>query len=706
MSGDAPMPRARLRRTLGEYADPSLDDDALAVRIRVDARSWIDRGARLDLQEYLDAIPRLEQRRLPFDAAIDVVVKSRSRTPMPDPEVVESLVEQFPRHQRTIRDAAAISGALWATHHESARPSRRAERPLPQAFGPALKDGEPRYRLVELLDSGATADVYRAIDRHLSETDRPAVVAIKVFLSGRDRPADSGRTAEEAARARSISHPNVVRIYDHDESDQGESYIVQEFVDGGNLHRWRARREGRARARESAAVLLGLARGVQAVHARGLVHLDLKPANVLLTAEGVPKISDFGLASRENVAAGPDGEAGGTAGFMSPERFFGEPGAMAPQADVYSLGGILHWMLTGELPNGDTIEAIAESHRAGRVNDAALERAQRDKLVDRDLAAVCRRALEPAPRDRCQSAADLARDLESWLEREPIRWTRPSATRKLRLFAVRHPALLAMALVLGAAIIASGIAIEVARHYSSVARTEALEARANAELIEAERAWKKRSSRNLDDLIAAFLDVKQTGLAGEVLTSLWMLEWVQGPAVLNKEEDFPKLWSVRTETVEGLLEERRAEGGAESFDALQFEALLAFWRLQNDEYAEAEPLIEHSLGAWRERLDPDDPWLKDLEAIRDCAAVDRHLAEHAGRPLSGPSRERALELERSLRRNYTRLADRDDGAQLRLLIIKRLQKLYAPAALANGAWLEWANEHERHLGLSLRGLPY
>jgi len=695
-----------VRSALDEYADPSLEDDALAVRIRVDARSWIDRGARLDLQEYLDAVPRLEQRRLAFDAAIDVVVKSRSKAPMPDPEVVESLVEQFPHHQRTIRDAAAISGALWATGAASPQPVQRAERSLPQAFGALLKDGEPRYRLVELLDSGATADVYRAIDRHLSETDRPAVVAIKIFVPGLDRSANPARTVEEAARARSISHPNVVKIYDHDETDRGESYIVQEFVDGGTLHQWREHRGGRVSAREAAAVLLSVARGVQAVHARGLVHLDLKPANVLLTADGVPKITDFGLASRENVATDPGGEAGGTAGFMSPEQFFGEPGAMAPQADVYSLGGVLHWMLTGELPNGDTVEAIAQSHRSGRVNDAALRRALRDGRVDRDLVAVCRRALEPALEDRCQSAADLARDLESWLEREPIRWTRPSATRKLRLFAARHPALLAMALVLGAAIIASGVAIEVARHYSSVARAEALEARANAELVEAERAWKKRSSQNLDDLIAAFLDVKQTGLAGEVLTSLWMLEWVQGPTVLNKQEDLPKLWSVRMETVEGLLEERRAEGGPESFDTLQYEALLAFWHLQNDDHLKAEPLINHSLGAWRDRLNPDDPWLKDLEVIRDCAAVDRHLAEHAGRPLSGPPRERALELERSLRSNFTRLADRGDGAQLRLLIIKRLQKLYAPAALANGAWLEWANEHKRRLGLSLRGLPY
>jgi len=697
MTDDPSIPQVHVRPLLMKYRDQPREDDALAVRIREDGRRLIEGGAQLDLQEYLEALPGIEHRRLAFDAAIDVVLKSNSRTRKPDASAVESLVCRFPRHERAIRDAAAISGALWSTHATPAGDRERRERTLPCGFGPALHDGEPRYRLIELLDSGASADVYRAEDRHLSEPDRPAVVAIKVFASSPDAP---HRTAEEAARARSINHPNVVKIYDYDVSPEGESYIVQEFVDGGNLHDWADRHVDRARAREAATLLLSVARGLQAIHSRGLVHLDLKPANILLTTDGVPKITDFGLASREETASPAGGDACGTAGFMSPEQFFGELGSKAPQADVYSLGGVLHWMTTGELPNGEHLDTIAETHRSGRVRDDALRRACREKRIDQDLVAICARALEPALSDRYQSAAELAQDLESWITREPIRWTNPGLMKQLRLFAVRHPALTTMTVLLGAAIVAIGVAVEVARHYSTVARTEALEARANAALLEAERAWKQRSAENLQQYLLAMYEAQEAGLAGEVLTALWMLEWVQGPTLLNKQADLPKLWEARMETFEGLLAERRAEGGEDSFDALQYEALLAFWHLQNDDYREAEPLIDHSLSEWRERLDEDDPWLHDLEVIKFCAEVDRHLDEHDASELVGPPRARALRLERLLKSNYDRLAGPDDGAQLRLLILTRLQRLYAPSALANGAWLEWAEDQEAHLGLS------
>jgi hypothetical protein len=525
---------------------------------------------------------------------------------------------------------------------------------------------------------------------------------VKILRHRLTDPSARRRIAEEAARARSISHPNVVKIYDLDETPDGDSFIVQEYVGGGDLHRWQETNKDDTSARESAKRVLAIARGVQAVHSRGLVHLDLKPANILLTEEGVPKISDFGLASSETIAPNPEGGPRGTAAFMSPEQFFGELGAMAPQADVYSLGGILHWMLTAELPNGETLTEVTATHNAGRIRDEILKRACREKKLDHDIVAICLRALEPALADRYHSAAEFAENLESWIRYEPIRWTNPSPARKLRLYSARHPAILVMMIVLAVTLVACGVAIEIARHYSSIARTEALQAQANADLLEAEQKWKAHSAQKLQDLMRAFLDVKKTGLAGEVLTSLWMLEWIQGPTLLNKQENLPQLWGARMDTVQGLLAERRAEGGQNSFDALQFEALLAFWHLQNDNFAEAEPLIDHSLEQWHLRLDPNDPWLQDLAAIQNCAAVDRLLADLRGNALSETNRARAVQLEEELRSNYHRLAGRDDGSQLRLLILDRLKRLYAPSALASASWLEWAQGQDRILGLSIR----
>src|SRR5690606_765607 len=148
----------------------------------------------------------------------------------------------------------------------------------------------------------------------------------------------------------------------------------------------------------------------------------------MVTADGDPKLVDFDLARWGD----DDGASGrGNLAFMAPEQFRGEPTALAPPADVYALGGILYYTLTGRLPNGEDREQAARALSEGRSPPAPG--------VERDLDRICLRPTA-APREaRHHSAGELADDLERWLNREPIPWTRPGPIRRTRLLVRRRP---------------------------------------------------------------------------------------------------------------------------------------------------------------------------------------------------------------------------------------------------------------------------
>jgi hypothetical protein len=684
----------------------SMNDERLAMLIRERGRARLATGGEVDLGELLRAIPGLEDRRAPLDAAIDMALRSRSGGSKPDPDAVADLVGRWPALEEAIQDAAVLGQALWTTHGSGSGGGVRSgpPRPLPSDFGPALECGTPRYRLVERLGGGASGEVYRAIDRQLSDGDEPALVAVKVLRGGRGvSRASRERFAEEAAKARRLDHPNVVRVYDRDVSPEGEDFIVQELVRGGTLHAWREDAGGPMGAREAAGLVARIAGAIQAAHSAGLTHLDLKPANILMTPDGEPKVADFGLAlrvgARRASAPGAGGLPIGTLAFMAPEQFRGEDGALAPPADIYALGGILWWLLTDRLPNGDDAASIRRAHETGERDDAAL---RATPGMDRDLLAICRRALAPDRASRYDAAGRLASDLGSWLRREPIAWTSPGAMRVATLFARRHPGIAALTVTLLASLVGGIIALEAARRFADRAHANELEARVQAERLEAEKRWKARSSEDLARLMRGFTHTSESGLAGEVLISLWMLEWIHGPRLLADPDDLPILWAERMGVIEELLAQRRAEGGRDSLEALQLEALLGFWLARAGDHARAEPLLERNLAVWRSRLDPGDPWLSDLEAIRLCAAVSR--LDAAGRASAFGERERAecFELQRRLRDHEKRLRAREDGAQLRLMILERLALAFGRHMLANDPWRAWAEDQRSRVGLSAR----
>ncbi|MGE5827816.1 MAG: serine/threonine-protein kinase, partial [Micromonosporaceae bacterium] len=197
-----------------------------------------------------------------------------------------------------------------------------------------LLDG--RYRLTEMLARGGTASVWRGQDERLG---RP--VAIKI-LDGED----SGRHREEAQTLARLSHPHIASVYDVGESE-GRPYLVIELAEGRTLAALLAEYELAWPA--AVAGCAQVASALAAAHARGLVHRDVKPSNIMLTAAGV-KLIDFGIStSNGGRETDPDGHVRGTPAYTAPERLTAD--TVAPAADIYSLGVVLFRALSGRLPD-------------------------------------------------------------------------------------------------------------------------------------------------------------------------------------------------------------------------------------------------------------------------------------------------------------------------------------------------------------------
>lgn len=418
-----------------------IDDRQLAEFIETDARIRLAAGRAVELDRYLNAIPDLPSRPLPLDVAIDYALRWLSPGGAPAAEVAEELIARYPHLEDPIREAFVLGQALdSAAEHPAPGTGTQSDTPdLPRAFGPRLQSRRPRYLLKKQLGRGSHGTVFLAVDRHLSETGRPAWVAIKI-LTGEPIPAARQRLIDEACKARRIDHPNVVRVLDWGTSESGEVYVVFEYVDGVNLDDWvrSAGGPGKVDQRKVASLVASLARAVQAAHNAGLVHCDLKPANILVTGDGVPKVADFGVAAREQEhpegSAWPDPQQRiGNLAFIAPEQYRLEEGSLAPPADIYALGGLLYYLLTGVLPNGDSAEAIARTHDPvyGRPEAPSPRALRRD--IDRDLDLICRRALAPDKAARYASADAIATDLQAFLAAHPIPWTRPGPLRRLRL---------------------------------------------------------------------------------------------------------------------------------------------------------------------------------------------------------------------------------------------------------------------------------
>jgi serine/threonine-protein kinase len=256
-----------------------------------------------------------------------------------------------------------------------------------------------RYRIVASLGRGGMGEVYRAEDTRLGQH-----VALK-FLPA-DVAADTrmiDTLAAEVRVGRSVSHPNVCRLYDLVEAD-GVAFIAMEFVDGEDLASL-LRRIGRLTGDKAIALAHDICAGVAAAHDAGVVHRDLKPSNIMIDGRGRARITDFGLAVGRTEARSRD--FAGTPAYMAPEQLAGEPADVA--SDLYAIGTVLFEMFTGHrLFEASTADDLRALHRRAKPRPSSIV-PEIDPAVER-LILSC---LDEEPQRRPSRVADLLGDLPS-----------------------------------------------------------------------------------------------------------------------------------------------------------------------------------------------------------------------------------------------------------------------------------------------------
>jgi serine/threonine-protein kinase len=267
-----------------------------------------------------------------------------------------------------------------------------------------------RYEIRRGIARGGMADVFLAQDSLL---DRPVAVKVLFAEFARD-PSFVERFRREAQAAANLNHPNIVGIYDWGQ-EQGTYFIVMEYVEGRSL-RELIRYEERVPTRRAAELGAEIAGALAFAHRNGVVHRDVKPGNVLLTANGDVKVTDFGIArAGTSESLTQTGAVMGTANYFSPEQAQGLP--VDGRSDVYSLGVVLYEMVTGQQPfTGDSPFSVAIKH----VREQPVPPSQLVPDLEPDMQRIILAAMTKDPDRRYQSADDLRTDLVNFARGRPL----------------------------------------------------------------------------------------------------------------------------------------------------------------------------------------------------------------------------------------------------------------------------------------------
>jgi serine/threonine protein kinase/tetratricopeptide (TPR) repeat protein len=287
------------------------------------------------------------------------------------------------------------------------------------------------YDLLEPLGEGGMGVVYKARQRGLKRE-----VALKMIRGDRrGRPDLVARFRIEAEAVARLRHPNIVQIYEIGEAE-GIAYLSLELLEGVSLADRLA--SNPQPGRPAAELIIKLATAVQVAHDANIVHRDLKPSNILFSGDGIPKITDFGLARlvESDSRQTESGQIMGSPSYMAPEQASGRTRDVGPAADIYALGAILYEMLTGRPPfKGETpIETIRMVIDTDPVPPSLLV-----DRVERDLETICLKCLAKEPNRRYTSASALATDLERYRNGETILARRTPPWERGFKWCKRHP---------------------------------------------------------------------------------------------------------------------------------------------------------------------------------------------------------------------------------------------------------------------------
>jgi serine/threonine-protein kinase len=374
------------------------------------------------LREELGEAPRLEE----FEARF--------------PHLTAPLRRQIERYRRLASSPLSMDGT--STEPDPPRDTlARLQRTTDVSSWPVL----PGYAIEGVLGRGAMGIVYRARQLSLDRT-----VALKMILDvGADQDA-LARFRNEAMAIAQLQHPNIVQIHELGEHG-GRPFLALEHIEGGSLSRQLAGTPQPPRAASRMVELL--ARAVHFAHQRGIVHRDLKPGNVLLTYDGAPKLTDFGLAKhQQGQSMGTQaGAIMGTPSYMAPEQAAGRNKEVGPASDTYALGAILYEMLTGRPPfrGSNCWETLQQIQTREPVPPTHWQ-----AKVPRDLESICLKCLEKRPSGRYASAQDLAEDLHRFMAGEPIQARRATAAARARRWMRQRPVMAVLAGLAGLLVLA------------------------------------------------------------------------------------------------------------------------------------------------------------------------------------------------------------------------------------------------------------
>jgi serine/threonine protein kinase len=344
---------------------------------------------------------------------------------------------------------------------------------LGKRIGPYLVDG--------LLGRGGMGVVYRA---HRADGEFEQKVAIKLI----DLPLATATFRERFRQERqilaSLEHPYIARLLDGGVTAHGDPYLVMEFVDGIPIHRYCERQNLTLRQRLK--LFLKVCEAVQFAHQNFVVHRDLKPDNILIAADGTPRLLDFGTAklltptiAAAGVGLTRDGCQSFTPQYASPEQVLGHPVTAA--SDTYSLGVLLYLLLTGSLPyelaeltTAELLRVVCNEPPRKPVPSAAL-----GWQLDADLDAILRKALRKEPGARYATAAELASDVHAWLDDLPVAARRGNLRYKTGKFIRRNRVSVAASALLIASLIAGVIGVAWQAHVANEERHKAEESAAD-----------------------------------------------------------------------------------------------------------------------------------------------------------------------------------------------------------------------------------